>query len=125
MIKALIAEDDITTRKLIVSTLESLDYVVIQCSDGMQAWKVLQDNPDISLIVTDVMMPNLEGRELVKMIRGNNRYDKIPIIIISAVIKVSEISNLLELGASRFIPKPINLSELEEYATALIQESQG
>lgn len=115
MNKVLIAEDELTSRRAIARAVESSDFVAIQVSDGQRAWDILCDNPDISLLITDVVMPNMDGRELVEKIRKKNELDHLKIIIISGVVKLKDINEYLELGASRFMPKPVNIVELKDY----------
>ncbi|MDZ4786036.1 MAG: response regulator [bacterium] len=127
MLKVLICDDDLITRKLLSRTVESLGHTAINASSGKKAWDILMDNSDISLLITDIAMPDLDGRELIKTIRGNESVAKLPIIIVSGVVGYNEIREILELGASRFMPKPLDLSELKKYIEALIvgKESLG
>ncbi len=118
--KVLIAEDDPIARKILVNVVETSGCIAIQASRGDTAWQVLADNPDIGLLLTDVAMPGLDGRELLKIIRGQERMKELPVIVISGVIGPKEIDSLLQLGASRFLPKPINAQELEEYIGKLL-----
>lgn len=120
MAKILIAEDDLTSRRMLVKIVESMGHVAIQASDGELAWGIMADNPDIALLITDVMMPNLDGRALIQIARGNDKLKDLPIIIISGVIKLEEIDYLLQLGASRFMPKPVKAAELKHYVEVLL-----
>lgn len=122
MAKVLVVDDDIVTRKLIARKLEREGFVVIQASDGLRAWQVLCDNPDFSLLITDMMMPELDGRLFIERVRAHAELSSIPVIIISAYVPVSSISDLLKLGASRFLPKPIDSDDLVRYAKLLVSE---
>lgn len=120
MKKILVAEDDAVSQRIVCEVVNSMGYFPILASDGQIAWKILNDNPDISLLITDLMMPELTGQELVRLIRGNESFSDLPVIMISAVVGLSEIVNVLELGASRFLPKPLHIQELRSYITTLI-----
>ena len=120
MTKILVVDDDTSTRTLISRSLEKDGFQVIRSSDGARALDILNDNSDISLLITDMMMPNMSGRELVENIRKSESISNLPIIIISGVVKLSDIVDILERGATRFIPKPVNTQELKEYVHALI-----
>jgi len=61
------------------------------------------------------MMPEMDGKQLVQTLRGDTEFMDFPIIIISAVIGVGEISRLLELGATWFMGKPVDKKELKDY----------
>ena len=110
--KILVSEDDKTTRTLIERCLEDEGYAVVSSSNGLRSWEVLNDNPDVALVISDVMMPDLDGRDLVRRIQSDQRFLNLPIVIISGVVSLKEIKSLLDNGASRFMPKPLKLDEL-------------
>jgi len=112
MMRLLIAEDDSALRLILKKKLLKDGYEPIFCPDGQEAWEVLKQDANFDLILTDMMMPNMDGRELIKLIREDDLLQKIPVIIMSGVVTVKEISDLLETGASAFIAKPIKTSEL-------------
>ena len=118
--KILIAEDDKVSMTLLAKTVEKHGFTTIQCSDGQRAWDTLQDNTDIDLLITDMKMPNLDGEGLIKLINADPRFKDLPIIIVSGVVKLSDIKHILDEGASRFIPKPVDTSELILYVNQLI-----
>jgi two-component system, chemotaxis family, chemotaxis protein CheY len=115
MKKILIAEDDDVSREIIVDIVESMGLASIQSSNGALTLKILYDNPDISLLISDIMMPELDGMMLIKILRGNNKFAKLPIIIISGVAAINEINHILELGLSVFLDKPLEISELKRH----------
>ena len=83
---------------------------------GKQQFEVLTSNSDqVKLLVTDCIMPRLDGRQLVREIRECKDLETLPVIIISGHVSLQEIGNVLECGASRFLPKPINRGMLSEY----------
>ena len=120
MKKILIVDDDPTNRILLSKATTGLGYIPIQARNGRLAWEILQDNPDVSLVATDVMMPELDGRGLIQMLRGNQVFSSTPIILFSGVATPKEIEEILKLGASRFLPKPINVAEYKEYLAQLV-----
>jgi CheY-like chemotaxis protein len=115
MKKVLIAEDDELSREIIVDIVESMGLSSIQSSNGALTLKILYDNPDISLLISDIMMPELDGMMLIKILRGNNKFAKLPIIIISGVAAINEINHILELGLSVFLDKPVDTSKLKRH----------
>ncbi|MFH1038268.1 MAG: response regulator [PVC group bacterium] len=123
MKKVLVAEDDELSREIIANIVESMGLIAIQSSNGKTALRVLLDNPDISLLISDIMMPELDGMMLIKILRGKENFADLPIIIISGVAALNEINHLLELGPSIFLDKPLNLSELEQNIKKLTADS--
>ncbi|RMD86926.1 MAG: response regulator, partial [Candidatus Dadabacteria bacterium] len=103
--KVLVADDDAIVRTLIVKAVESLGHVTIQAADGKQAWNILCNNQDIALLITDIMMPDMSGESLVKIIRGNEGTSSLPVIIVSGIVSIGEIEGILQLGNSCFIAK--------------------
>lgn len=102
----LIADDNNINRKLLRVVLESEGYEVIPVSDGLEALDQLQKE-SIDLIITDILMPNLDGYNLCKQIRSKQEYDTIPIIIYSSTYTDDADKSLaFDLGADEFIRKP-------------------
>lgn len=114
MKKILLAEDDTVTRTLLSEQVRSFGYEVLTCEDGQQAYTIFQETETIDLLITDVRMPNMDGTALIEKLRTTQHYAKLPIIIMSGVVGVKDISNLLKQGASRFLAKPIDPSDLQE-----------
>jgi CheY-like chemotaxis protein len=112
--KILIAEDDPSTCKVLTKILEPMGHQVFISPNGRHAWETLRVNPTIPLLITDVMMPEMDGRQLVGVIRGHSEYRDLPIIIMSAVVGPKEVANLLDMGATLFMPKPLNVADVRE-----------
>ena len=117
MRKVLVVDDEPTSCRLICLALEKLDYITIASFNGRHAWETLQANHDIGLLVTDVVMPELDGEQLVHQVREAREFAKLPIIIMSAVVGPKAVSSLLEQGATWFLPKPVDLAEVQHYAS--------
>ena len=89
-------------------------------ADAYELVGYLDDNPDIGLVITDVMMPEMSGRELVHVLRGLERFAALPVVIISAVVGERDMRDLIALGASRFLRKPVSLPLMREFLQQLI-----
>ena len=117
----LLVDDDRISRAVARRALRNLGYPVIEASDGDRALAILEDNPRIRLVITDVVMPRMTGPELINEIRKRRNLDHVPIIIMSGRVGVSAVHELLESGASRFLGKPIKVDALREYAQYLVE----
>ncbi|WP_207260331.1 response regulator [Desulfovibrio sp. Huiquan2017] len=117
MAKILIAEDDRISQKLAVKIVEELGHTAFVSPNGKHAYESLMTNSGFDLLLTDIMMPEMDGRQLIQTLRGDQRFNNLPIIIMSAVVGLNDISNLLKLGATRFLAKPLERTELEDYIT--------
>ena len=106
--KILITEDDKDIVTLLKLYLEASDYQVLSCDDGVKAISIMKDNA-IDLAIVDIMMPNMDGYELIKQIRN---ISNIPILIVSAKVEDNDKIVGLNLGADDYISKPFNPMEV-------------
>ena len=111
--KILLAEDDPATRCVLVDIIEEMGMAAVGCSNGRRALETLYDNPDVALLITDVMMPEMDGRLLVQIIRGNKQFDTLQIIMISAVAGTRDLENVLSLGQVSFLAKPLSVVQVQ------------
>ncbi len=114
MTRILAVDDDSMMRNVIAKALEPLACEVHFASDGIYALDALRCNHDFDLLITDINMTILDGRQLIATIRRDKSLPDLPILITSGAVGISEISDLLELGATRFIPKPINMESFRD-----------
>ncbi|MGL4107311.1 response regulator transcription factor [Clostridium sp. LP20] len=108
-IKILVVEDDVKIQELIVEFLLSQDYKVDAASDGVEGYEKFKKG-NYDLIILDVMMPNLNGYDLCKMIRKKNRY--IPIIFLTALGNEEDEIKGFDLEADDYITKPFSYNIL-------------
>ena len=87
------------------------DYNVLTAANGEEACRVLAEER-VSLIVTDVMMPVMDGYELIRFVKGSIDYSHIPVIILTAKHNMDDLKYGFEIGADAFLAKPFNLSVL-------------
>jgi two-component system chemotaxis response regulator CheY len=101
--KILVVDDSSTMRRIIVNTLARLGYKdVVQGADGQEAWEALQANPDIGVVITDWNMPNMNGLELVKKIRAQDKYKAMPIIMVTTEGGKKEVIIALKAGVNNY-----------------------
>jgi phosphoserine phosphatase RsbU/P len=108
----LVVDDDPDILRVVRFYLTKQRYVVHTAESGREALSVLQSEPGVELILSDVMMPNMSGLELLMAVRDDARYADIPVILISAEGETSKKVAGLNLGADDFITKPFNFDEL-------------
>ncbi len=121
MQRILIVEDSETMRSLLASSLEDLDFPVkiTGASSGFEALRVLP-REDFDLVVTDINMPDINGLELVSFVRSNDRYRKIPLIIVSTEGSTRDRDKGLGLGADAYLVKPFEPEELRQVVRDLL-----
>ncbi len=114
----LVVEDNSELRRMLVSMLNGL-YNVVEACDGKDALdKLAPSNPDI--IISDIMMPNVDGLELLAAVRENREWSHIPFVLLTAKSSVSERIEGLEYGADDYITKPFNASYLKARLRSII-----
>jgi len=110
--KILVAEDDRVQRALLRKILEKWDHKVTETADGVEALSEIEKG-DHSILITDWIMPNMDGIELVRKIRSISKGEYIYIIIMTAKTEKDDMVEGMEAGADDFIAKPIDMRELE------------
>ncbi len=109
----LVVDDSPTIRKFVSLALENLGYKVVTASDGMEAFEVLAKLDSVDLIIADINMPNLDGFELIKLLRSKDKFRDIPIIILSSLSDGKSIDTGLRLGANSYLIKPFNVKRIQ------------
>lgn len=110
--KILIVDDDMRNIFALTTALENRQMKVVFAENGLQGIKVLQENPDIVLILMDIMMPEMDGYEAISAIRQIPQYEELPIIALTAKAMKSDREKCIEAGASDYISKPVHLEQL-------------
>lgn len=110
--KILIVEDNVSIADLLSQALKEIGYQVEVKTSLAQAYTFFTTNPEVSLVVLDLILPDGDGLSLLKYIRGTYKYQNIPVLIISA--KGQELDRVLgfELGADDYVVKPFSLKEV-------------
>ena len=123
MAKILLGDDDPITRRLVEAYLRGAGHHVVCASDGMRAVSILDDNRSVSLLISDVVMPELDGVGLLRAVRASECLRDLPAILMSATVKLSEIIGYLEMGATRFLVKPVDRDRLITEVAACLDGS--
>ncbi len=119
-IKLLIIDDEPSTRKILEHFLNK-EFEVTVKNDGMEGMGWLESGNDTDFIIADLNMPNLNGKELIKVIRASNLYSNLPIIILSGTDESKERIECLNLGADDFMLKPFNPMEVHAKIKAILR----
>ena len=106
MVKILIADDEERLLRLVKDFLLKENYRVLEANDGRQAIELIDQTPDLDLIILDVMMPHYDGWSVLRHIRQNN--EEIPVIMLTARNDDSDEVFGIELGADDYIGKPFS-----------------
>ncbi|MEH2076081.1 MAG: ATP-binding protein [Nostoc sp.] len=116
----LIADDKWENRSVIVNLLEPVGFTVVEASNGQEAWaQSLAHKPDT--IVTDLVMPILDGFEFINRLRQSEQFKEIPVIASSASVFAVDQHKSIDVGADAFLPKPIEAETLLEMLRQFLQ----
>lgn len=117
--KIMIVEDDINVRNYLISELSEI-YKTVACENGKQAKSILIDeNPD--LIISDIMMPEMDGITFCRSVKGNILTSHIPVILLTALSKEEDKLEGIETGADLYLTKPFNTELLKKLITNIIE----
>jgi response regulator RpfG family c-di-GMP phosphodiesterase/anti-sigma regulatory factor (Ser/Thr protein kinase) len=110
--RVLLVEDNVDLRAYISRMLSRFGHEMATAVDGLDGWEHVQNHlPDI--VVSDIMMPRMDGYELARKIKSSEKTRRIPVILITAKPELESKLAGLELGADDYLPKPINIRELD------------
>jgi len=120
--KILVVDDDPTMVKLINVNLKLNNYSVVEATSGEQALEVVEAE-GLDLVVLDIMMPGVDGWEVLKRIRGNTETQEMPVILVTAKTQDSDVIRGWELGADEYVIKPFNPLLLVEVIKMVLDRS--
>jgi HAMP domain-containing protein/CheY-like chemotaxis protein/signal transduction histidine kinase len=108
----LVVDDDVRNIFALSSVLERRGMKVVSASTGHEALALLDSTPDVSIVLMDIMMPEMDGYETIKYIRQNPKHRRLPIIALTAKAMKGDREKCLEAGASEYLAKPVNTEQL-------------
>jgi CheY-like chemotaxis protein len=108
--RILVVEDDLDIRETVTEILREEGYAVDAVGDGLEALDYLRRNPPPRLVLLDLMMPGMNGEDLVRVLRGSPALADIPVAVVSAARDLQE--RAAKMKAVAFLQKPISLAGL-------------
>lgn len=120
----LFVDDDPDLRIYVKEELEEYAGTVKVAKDGVKALETLRSN-DIDLVISDIMMPEMDGLTLCRSIKTDAALKDTPVILLSARADQKTMSNGAALGADKFIPKPFNIDDLVAKMSEMFEGGRG
>lgn len=118
--KILVVDDEPDISKLIKARIESAGYSVVTAFDGAEALKTVKENmPD--LILLDVMLPKMDGYQVCRLLKFDEKFKNIPIIMLTARAGESDKEKSVEAGADAYLTKPFQTEELLSKISSLLK----
>jgi CheY-like chemotaxis protein len=110
--RVLVVDDDIRNIFALTTVLENHEMEVVSATNGRQAIEIVEKMPDLSVVLMDIMMPEMDGYETMREIRNNPKLRTLPILALTAKAMKGDREKCLQAGASDYIAKPVNTDQL-------------
>ena len=123
--RVLVADDDPAILRLVTTILQKEGYTVVGARDGKEAYKALQDNSGFTAAVFDVVMPHIQGPELVRYMKTEKRFMNIPVMMMTAEQDPKLSRDSFAAGAIVFLPKPFTTVQLQTMLRMLVGKAKA
>jgi CheY-like chemotaxis protein len=110
--RVLVVDDDARNIFALTTILENQEMEVLSATNGRQAIELIQNTPDLSVVLMDIMMPEMDGYETMREIRKDPKFRTLPILALTAKAMKGDREKCLDAGASDYIAKPVNTDQL-------------
>ena len=123
--KVLVVDDDVRNVFALTSVLEARRMEVRYAENGVDAIKILEGEPDVSIVLMDIMMPELDGYETIRHIRSMPQFESLPIISLTAKAMKGDREKSIAAGASDYITKPVDTDKLVSLLRVWLYDSSA
>ena len=120
--RILVVDDDPAILRLVTTIVQKEGYEVLTARDGREAYKILQDDANFIAAIFDVVMPHIQGPELVRYMMTEKRLMRIPVMMMTAEQNPKLSSDSFAAGAVVFLPKPFTTTQLQMMLRMLISK---
>ncbi len=124
-LRILVADDDPVIRYLVAAVVRKEGYTAVVVNDGREAIRILQQDADFGAAIFDMMMPHLEGIDIIRHMRTEKRLMRIPVMMITSEQDIKLMTNSFAAGATVFLPKPFTAAKLQTMLRMLLSQSNG
>lgn len=115
-----LAEDSPPNRKILTHLLEKMGFKVVACENGQEALDQLKSGQhDVKLVISDIMMPTMDGLELLRCVRESEDFKSLPVLLITAVSEKEYIDRARTLNVNGYILKPVTFARVQEKMKAI------
>ncbi|WP_051920380.1 response regulator [Thermodesulfobacterium hydrogeniphilum] len=121
MIKVLVVDDSKAIREIEKKYLEEMGFEVVEAENGEEAFKVLEEHPDIKLILLDWHMPVMNGYEFLVKMRSNPKWSDIKVMMVTTENQQKSVIDAIMAGANEYLMKPFDKEMLETKIKYLLE----
>jgi CheY-like chemotaxis protein/signal transduction histidine kinase len=122
--KILVADDDMRTVYALSALLRAKGAEVVVADTGRAALQALAEHTDVDIVLLDLMMPELDGYQTLALLRSDERFAHLPVIVLTAKAMKNEREKCLDAGANEYLPKPIESDRLFDLLHAFLSEAK-
>lgn len=115
----LVVDDSSTVRQQVATALKQAGFAIVEAADGQEGLATIDSNRDIAMVVCDVNMPHMNGLEMIEKVKSKPENKALPILMLTTEGQPSLIKRAKEAGASGWIVKPFEASQLIQAAMHL------
>jgi CheY-like chemotaxis protein len=123
--KVLIVDDDVRNIFALTSALERHQMEILNAESGPEAIALLRATPDVEAVLMDIMMPTMDGFEVIRRLRADPKFAALPIIALTAKAMKADRDQCIEAGASDYISKPIDVNHLVSLLRVWLNHERG
>jgi CheY-like chemotaxis protein len=121
--RILVADDDPVVRHLVASVVRRAGYTPVTVEDGREAVRILQSDAGFGAAIFDMVMPHLEGIDIIRHMRTEKRLMRIPVIMMTSETELKLMKDSFAAGATVFLPKPFTTLQLQFSLSLLLSKS--
>lgn len=118
--RVLVADDDPVIRHLVTSVVQCAGFEVVAANDGREAYRILQKDADFKAAIFDMMMPHLDGLEIIRFMGTEKRLMRIPVMMVTSERDLKLMAQSLSAGALLFLHKPFTADQLQATVSMLL-----
>ena len=111
--RVLVADDDPIIRRIVIPILKQVGCTPVVVTDGREAYRLLQTDSNFKAAIFDMMMPYLDGLEIIRYMHTEKRLMRIPVMMITSERDTTVMTNSFAAGATFFLPKPFTSNQLQ------------
>lgn len=113
--KVLVIDDMLTMRKVVTKILREIGFTdILEAPDGAKAWELINAQPaPLGLIISDWNMPNMSGLDLLKKVKADVKFKKIPFILVTAEAEQHQVAEAVRSGVDQYVVKPFTKTQLQ------------
>lgn len=125
-LNVLIVDDSAAIRKILVRVLRQTDLPIKQvheASDGQEAMEIIEKN-DVSLVLSDINMPNVDGLEMLTRLRNTPKWTHLSVVMITTEGSQAKVLEAVQLGAKGYVRKPFTAEQIKEKVAACLEPAE-